>query len=118
MKKISYVGHLQRKIQCIVTIKKLPEDETICPEDDARRLSNLLQPIRYPAKDQYSLHRKIFVCIQDPLKCLSKRHNKHIQMHSQSSQDFLQNFLVFNILRAKSPFTNERASQYIDLSST
>ena len=42
-----------------VTIEKLPEDETICPEDDARRLSNLLQPICYPAKDQYNLHRKI-----------------------------------------------------------
>ena len=46
-----------------VTIEKLPEDKTIFPEDDARRLSNLLQPIRYPAKDQYDLHKKImFTC--------------------------------------------------------
>ena len=34
-----------------VTIEKLREDETIFQEDDARRLNNLLQLIRYPAKD-------------------------------------------------------------------
>ena len=46
-----------------VTIEKLPVDETICPEDDARRLNNLLQPIHYPVKDQYDHHIKyLFAC--------------------------------------------------------
>ena len=32
------------------TIGHSLEDETICSKDDARRLSNLLQPNHYPAK--------------------------------------------------------------------
>ena len=36
----------------------------------------------------------------------------------KASKSFYKSFLIFNISRAKSPFTNERATQYIDLSST
>ena len=80
-----------------MTIEALPEDETIWPEDDARCLNNLLQPICYRAKDQYDYHKKIFVCMQDPLKCLSKRHNNHVQEHSQSFQEIFQKFSYFPI---------------------
>ena len=82
----------REKLNAQKTIGHSLEDGTIFPKDDARRLSNLLQPIRYPAKDQYDYHRKMFVCAQDPLKCLSKRRNNHIQLHPQSFQEYLQKF--------------------------
>ena len=95
---------------------KLSEDETICSKDDARCLSNILQPIRYPATDQYDLHRKIFDCMQDPQKCLSKRHNNHIHVHSQSFQEFLQNFSCIQYSESqKSLYKWERISIYRSL---
>ena len=49
----------REKLDAQKTIVHSLENETICPKDDARRLNNLLQPSRYPAKDRYDLHRKI-----------------------------------------------------------
>ena len=115
--KRNYASHLKRKIQCTNNNWSLAERWNDPLEEMMQvTFTIFLQASCYPTKIQFGLHKIDIDSINDPLKCLSKRHNNHVQEHSQSFQETCKSFLCIPIFsEPKIPYKWESISIYRSL---